>query len=128
MKNLFIILIGLALLSSCAEYTRRGKLKDEIFGIEHRANGVVVVWVVHDDVGSYCFNNRETAAKAEDLFKNYDGKVIITYDDGSTFDGCPSSTEGNHVYTAREIYAVEEHVKATVQPIITSAPTKDTGR
>lgn len=103
----FLSILLIVLLAGCSEYTRNGKLKDEMFGIEHRANGVVVVWVVHDDVGSYCFNNGEMAAKAEKLFNTYEGKVVITYDDGSAFDGCPGNTSRNHVYTARNIEKVE---------------------
>lgn len=121
MKKFLLILMAV-LLASCAEYTRSGKLKDEIFGVEHRANGAIVVWVVHDDVGSYCFSNDSTARKAEELFNTYDGKVVITYYDGHLFDGCPQSTEHNHVYTAIGIEKAEsEQAKAPT-------PTPDTGR
>lgn len=102
-----ISLVTVLALTSCAEYTRSGKLKDTIFGVEERGNGATVVWMTHDDVGSYCFFGEE-ANKAKDLFNNYNGLVIVTYDDGALFDGCPSSGSKTHVYTARTINKVEE--------------------
>jgi len=101
-KRVLIAILVLSL-SACAEYTRNATLKDEMFGVEDRANGVVIVWVVHDDVGAYCFNDYAEAKKAHELFYNYDGRVQITYNSGRAFDGCPSSTSTMTVYLATKI-------------------------
>lgn len=110
--KMFLSILSVVVLSGCGSaYTRHATLKDEMFGVEDRANGVVVVWVVHDDVGAYCFNDPVEAKKAHDLFYAYDGRVQITYNSGNLFDGCPSSTATMTVYLATKIekfHAVEQ--------------------
>jgi hypothetical protein len=42
-------------------------LRDTIFSIENRANGAAVMWMTHDDVGTYCTLDKGLAQKAYEI-------------------------------------------------------------
>lgn len=60
-----VIVAIILTLSGCAgaQAITKATLRDTIFSVEPRNNGVTVMWMTHDDVGAYCTTRPEIAAK-----------------------------------------------------------------
>ena len=78
-----VVILILAIVAGCAgPQAIRGKatLRDTIFSVEPRNNGVTVMWMTHDDVGAYCTTKPEIAEKMQ---KYLDGsehvEVLVDY-------------------------------------------------
>lgn len=79
-KALFILIVALLITGCAGVQAIKGKatLRDTIFSVEPRNNGVTVMWMTHDDVGAYCTTKPEVAAKMN-YFLNKGGEVLVDY-------------------------------------------------
>lgn len=129
-KILFVVLAILLLASACMPGAKAiltgnpGVLRDTIFSIEPRANGTTVVWMTHDDLGSYCTKDPAIVKAATAIIndKTRPAEVILTYasinagdsENGGIFDlgstGCPADRgegNGNVVYKVVSVVPVD---------------------
>lgn len=78
-----IFIATLSLLSSCyGGYDTDvidATARDTIWGVEQTRGGAANVWLMHDDVASYCTNDEEVAEEALNILENHGGEVLITY-------------------------------------------------
>jgi len=78
---LVVILFSLVAGCSSQQITGRnpGVLRDQIFSIEPRANGTVSVWMVHDNLGTYCTADQAVVTELNTIFYSPDPTAFITY-------------------------------------------------
>jgi hypothetical protein len=111
---LIVLSFAAGLLVACAGVQAiKGKatLRDTIFSVEPRNNGVTVMWMTHDDVGAYCTTKPEIAAKMVDFLSNYNGEVLVDYkslnvgDDGYNLlnGGCSTDSKNTTNYIVLDI-------------------------
>jgi uncharacterized lipoprotein YajG len=77
-----VICILVLVLSGCAgpQSITKATLRDTIFSVEPRNNGVTVMWMTHDDVGAYCTTRPEIAEKMNQfLHQNTRQEVLVDY-------------------------------------------------
>lgn len=81
-----IILIGvsaLLLLAACSPNRITGRnpatLRDQIFSVEPRQNGTVSIWMVHDNVGTYCTANGDIINEINRIFRSADPSAYVSY-------------------------------------------------
>jgi hypothetical protein len=80
------ILLGvllLLLLAACSPNRITGRnpatLRDQIFSVEPRQNGTVSIWMVHDNVGTYCTANGELIEQINTIFRSSDPSAYVSY-------------------------------------------------
>lgn len=80
-KRAVLIVVIVALTGCAGPQAIRGKatLRDTIYSVEPRNNGVTVMWMTHDDVGAYCTTKPEIAAKMKDYLEGGVGEVLVDY-------------------------------------------------
>jgi len=91
----FFLVLASLLLQGCASFgntkVKDAVVRDWIFSVETRVNGVTTVWLRNDDTGVYCFTNDiATAKQLEDLMKS-DRMVTFRYGDVKFFNNNPCS-------------------------------------
>lgn len=84
MNKLLLFFISVLLLAGCGagpNAVKDATLRDTIFSIETKENGSHFLWMVHDDVGTYCTMNAALFAKAEAIFddKAHQPDVFLKY-------------------------------------------------
>ncbi len=75
-----VICLAILALSGCAgAQAIKGKatLRDTIFSVEPRNNGVTVMWMTHDDVGAYCTTRPEIAAKMKHFLNDKNRQEVL---------------------------------------------------
>ena len=76
MRAIWIVLVSLvavSILSGCGagiQAITDATARDTIFSVEQRNNGAVVMWLTHDDVGTYCTIDKNIGETAFDLMKS----------------------------------------------------------
>jgi hypothetical protein len=82
----FILLgavVALLLLAACSPNRITGRnpatLRDQIFSVEPRQNGTVSIWMVHDNIGTYCTANRDLIAEINSIFRSSDPSAFVSY-------------------------------------------------
>jgi hypothetical protein len=76
----FTIVLLIILLSGCAgpQAITNATARDTIFSTETRANGATVMWLTHDDVGTYCTVDKSLGELGYEIMKS--GRdALITY-------------------------------------------------
>lgn len=81
-----ILLLGVLLLlfvAACSPNRITGRnpatLRDQIFSVEPRQNGTVSIWMVHDNVGTYCTANGDLINKINTIFRSSDPSAYVSY-------------------------------------------------
>lgn len=77
-----VIFVAALALSACGPgptAITSATLRDQIFSIEPRQNGTVTIWMVHDDVGSYCVTDPSLVKEAQTIFHSGDPTAIVSY-------------------------------------------------
>lgn len=95
--------------------------RDQLFSIEPRVNGTATLWLMHDDVGSYCTLNQDIIAKAQQVLASENTEVVIEYRSLNNDDpeysiargiggGCAKEGDDDHTtYLILNFYTVEEY-------------------
>ena len=89
-------------------HVKDATLRDYMYSVEHRDNGVTAVWMVNDESGVYCFQDKDASFASLKEMLLSDKKVTITYSDVHFFNVNPctnieSSESSYHVFVATEI-------------------------
>lgn len=75
--------IALLLLAACSPNRITGRnpatLRDQIFSVEPRQNGTVSIWMVHDNVGTYCTANGDLINEINTIFRSADPSAYVSY-------------------------------------------------
>lgn len=81
-----IILLGvlvLMVIAACSPNRITGRnpatLRDQIFSVEPRQNGTVSIWMVHDNVGTYCTANGDIINEINTIFRSNDPSAYVSY-------------------------------------------------
>lgn len=71
-KILLVALFAVSILSACKgnQAITDATARDTIFSVEHRNNGAVVMWLTHDDVGTYCTVDKGLGETAFEIMKS----------------------------------------------------------
>ena len=74
-----ILLVVAAIVSGCTgpQAIVDATARDRIFSVEVRANGATVMWLVHDDVGTYCTTNKQLSELGQEIMTS--GKDAIVH-------------------------------------------------
>jgi hypothetical protein len=82
----FVVLFGLLALllaSACSPNRITGRnpatLRDQIYSVEPRQNGTVSIWMVHDDLGTYCTADRRIIDAINTIFRSKDPSAYVSY-------------------------------------------------
>jgi hypothetical protein len=84
-SRLIILFAALAIivLAACSPNRITGRnpatLRDQIFSVEPRQNGTVSIWMVHDNIGTYCTANGEIIAEINRIFRSSDPSAYVSY-------------------------------------------------
>ena len=86
-KYRMIVLGALAILvllaAACSPNRITGRnpatLRDQIFSVEPRQNGTVSIWMVHDNIGTYCTANGDIIAEINRIFRSSDPSAFVSY-------------------------------------------------
>ena len=83
-RALFVLgVIAILLLVACSPNKITGRnpatLRDQIFSVEPRQNGTVSIWMVHDDVGTYCTANGDIINEINTIFHSADPSAYVSY-------------------------------------------------
>ena len=54
-------------------------LRDQIFSVEPRQNGTVSIWMVHDNIGTYCTADGNIINKINTIFHSKDPSAYVSY-------------------------------------------------
>ncbi|MBI1255827.1 MAG: hypothetical protein GC204_00005 [Chloroflexi bacterium] len=115
-----LMLLGVMLLmlvaAACSPNRITGRnpatLRDQIFSVEPRQNGTVSIWMVHDNVGTYCTANGDLINKINTIFRSADPSAYVSY---RTFQiGDPAcgqegdADSGFHTYLITDIQPVSQ--------------------
>ena len=80
---LLLGIIVLLLLAACSPNRITGRnpatLRDQIFSVEPRQNGTVSIWMVHDNVGTYCTANGDLIKEINTIFRSADPSAYVSY-------------------------------------------------
>ena len=109
-------MIALLLLAACSPNRITGRnpatLRDQIFSVEPRQNGTVSIWMVHDNVGTYCTANRELIDEINTIFRSSDPSAYVSYRTMQVGDpACGQegdSDSGFHTYLITDIEPVRQ--------------------
>ena len=75
--------IAMLVLAACSPNRITGRnpatLRDQIFSVEPRQNGTVSIWMVHDNVGTYCTANGDLINKINTIFRSADPSAYVSY-------------------------------------------------
>jgi hypothetical protein len=73
-----VVLLFVALLVGCqgVQAITDATARDTIFSVEKRANGAYVMWLTHDDVGTYCTGDPALGQKEMDIMKSGQDALI----------------------------------------------------
>ena len=81
-----VLLLGatvLLLLAACSPNRITGRnpatLRDQIFSVEPRQNGTVSIWMVHDNVGTYCTANGDLIKEINTIFRSANPSAYVSY-------------------------------------------------
>ena len=82
----YLVLLGvlvLLLLAACSPNKITGRnpatLRDQIFSVEPRQNGTVSIWMVHDNIGTYCTANGDLINKINTIFHSANPSAYVSY-------------------------------------------------
>lgn len=85
-RSRYTLLLGVLLLlfvAACSPNRITGRnpatLRDQIFSVEPRQNGTVSIWMVHDNVGTYCTANGDLINKINTIFRSSDPSAYVSY-------------------------------------------------
>jgi hypothetical protein len=54
-------------------------LRDQIFSVEPRQNGTVSIWMVHDNIGTYCTADSRIIDEINRIFRSSDPSAYVSY-------------------------------------------------
>ncbi len=104
----------LVVLAACSPNTITGRnpatLRDQIFSVEPRQNGTVSIWMVHDNIGTYCTANGDLINRINTIFHSKDPSAYISYRTMQVGDpACGQegdSNSGFHTYLITDVQPV----------------------
>jgi len=80
---LLLAAIVLLVAAACSPNKITGRnpatLRDQIFSVEPRQNGTVSIWMVHDNIGTYCTANGDIINKINTIFRSKDPSAYVSY-------------------------------------------------
>lgn len=114
-----VVLLGvlvLLLIAACSPNRITGRnpatLRDQIFSVEPRQNGTVSIWMVHDNIGTYCTANSELIARINTIFRSADPSAYVSYRTMQVGDpACGQegdSESGFHTYLITDVQPVSQ--------------------
>lgn len=103
---LVVVMIGV-LTAACGpldfKVVKSGVLVDRLYSVEERRAGVAVVWLEHDEFGSYCFEPAVATREELESFLLSREEYTIRYISSRFREGSPcywtGSTEGTYDFT-----------------------------
>ena len=111
-----LAVLVLVLIAACSPNKITGRnpatLRDQIFSVEPRQNGTVTIWMVHDNIGTYCTANGDLINEINTIFHSKDPSAYVSY---RTFQfGDPAcgqegdANSGFHTYLITDVQPVSQ--------------------